>query len=452
MASTYLSRTFGTPTNASKFTISVWVKRSGLGGNWKTILSSYVSNTRYTNFSFNGSDQFAWHILDTSEVSKLYSNAKYRDVNGWYHLVFNWDSTQATANDRTKLWVNGEQITSWNTQTNSAQNTNYEMNTAVTHYIGAEKGNTGGSLGNYFDGSMSHFNFIDGTAYDASYFGETDATTGEWKIKTSPSVTYGNNGFFILKDGNSVTDQSGNGNNWTVSGGTLSNTEDNPSNVFCTMNVLDNQIANSTFSQGNNTIQTNNSNYTWNTGTLGMTSGKFYWEIKYSANSNASYYNLYGIADRPTDGSTDTLGRQTDCSNYAYYSDTGQKYEKNVLSAYGDTWAVGDIIGVAVDLDNNKLYFSKNGVWQNSGDPTSGATGTGAISIDAISSTTTGVYFPASGDYGSTQDATNQHNFGNGYFGTTAVSSAGTNASGLGIFEYDVPSGYTALCTKGLNL
>mgnify|MGYP000058561141 CR=1 FL=1 len=109
-----------------------------------------------------------------------------------------------------------------------------------------------------------------------------------------------------------------------------------------------------------------------------------------------------------------------------------------------------------VIIESSKVYFSKNGVWQNSGDPTSGATGTGALSITAPSAmtgiTSTGVYRFASGDYGNTVVVNNSWNFGNGYFGTTAVASAGTNASGIGIFEYDVPTGFTALSTKGLNL
>ena len=116
--------------------------------------------------------------------------------------------------------------------------------------------NLGGN-GNYFDGSISHFHFIDGTAYDATAFGEYDAN-GVWKIKTSPSVTYGTNGFFILKDGNSVTDQSGNSNNFTVGGGTLTKTEDSPSNVFATMNPLDNYYTGGTFTNGNNTVQMTN--------------------------------------------------------------------------------------------------------------------------------------------------------------------------------------------------
>ena len=116
----------------------------------------------------------------------------------------------------------------------------FGLGTSKMFTIGAQTYNGGSNYNRFFNGSMSHINFIDGTAYDASYFGETDATTGEWKIKTSPSVTYGTNGFFILKDGNSGTDQSGNSNNFTVGGGTLTKTEDNPSNVFATINPLDN--------------------------------------------------------------------------------------------------------------------------------------------------------------------------------------------------------------------
>ena len=134
-------------------------------------------------------------------------------------------------------------------------------------------------------------------------------------------------------------------------------------------------------------------------------------------------------------------------TGYGYKGFTGQKVNTNVSSSYGDAYAVGDIISVAVDLDNNKIYFAKNGTWQNSGVPTSGATGTGAAFT--ISD---GTYFAAQCCEGNTRNVTYSTNFGNGYFGTTAVSSAGTNASGIGIFEYDVPTGYTALSTKGLNL
>jgi hypothetical protein len=150
--------------------------------------------------------------------------------------------------------------------------------------------------------------------------------------------------------------------------------------------------------------------------------------------SNANYY----------------LGHQPD--DYSYAS-TARKINDSNETAFGNTYTDGDIIGIALDLDNLKIYFSKNGVWQNSGDPTSGSTGTGAaFTITAPSSTTDGAYFFACSDDNTSAERRVAWNFGNGYFQTTAVSSAGTNASGNGIFEYDVPTGYTALSTKGLNL
>tara|TARA_Y100000401_G_scaffold31753_1_gene23181 strand:+ start:116 stop:1453 length:1338 start_codon:yes stop_codon:yes gene_type:complete len=445
MASTYLSRSISSTGNRQTWTFSCWLKRNDTGNGY---LFSANDASNYSTISFSGSALRYYDYWSGSVQVELKTNRVFRDPNAWFHIVVRYDTTQSTADDRIRFYVNGVQETSMATRTNP--NTNhysYFNNSGDTNYINRE-----GAGGANVDCCMSHIHFTDGYSYAPTEFGSTDATTGEWKINTSPSVTYGTNGFFILKDGNSVTDQSGQSNNFTVSG-TLTKTEDCPSNVFCTMNPLDNSIASSSFSGGNNTIETGTSNYTWNTGTLGMTSGKFYWEVKYGATSNNSMnYNLIGIADRPTTSNTAFLGSSSSIANYAYYSDNGHKYFKGSSGSYGASYSAGDIIGVAVDLDNSKLYFSKNGTWQNSGVPTSGSTGTGAISIDAVSSTTNGVYFPASGDYGSTQYVTNYHNFGNGYFGTSQVASAGTNASNNGIFEYDVPTGYTALSTKGLNL
>jgi len=450
MASTYLKRTNGTPTNDKIGTISVWVKRSKLGTDQR-IHMNFADGNNYAYLRFTDGDVIeVYGVASGSQSTQIRTNRKFRDTNAWYHIVLAIDTTQGTSTNRIKIYVNGVQETSMSHTDYWGQNETCQLFIASGsnyHTVGsAENGSVS------FDGIMSHYHKCDGTALAPTVFGSTDSVTGEWQINISPSFTVGNTGYTILKDGNTITDQSSNSNDFSLGAGTLTKSEDNPSNVFCTMNSLDNHIASSSFSNGNTTIQTNTSNYTWNTGTLGMTSGKFYWEVKYAANSNSSIYNLIGIADRPTDGNTDVLGRQTDCNNYGYYSDNGQSYANNTLASYGNAYGVGDIIGVAVDLDNSKIYWSKNGTWQNSGVPTSGSTGTGAVSIVAVSSTENGYYLPASGDYGSTQNCTNQHNFGNGYFGTTAVASAGSNASGNGIFEYDVPTGFTALSTKGLNL
>ena len=138
-------------------------------------------------------------------------------------------------------------------------------------------------------------------------------------------------------------------------------------------------------------------------------------------------------------------------SGFGYMND-GSKSTNLTDTSYGNSWTTANVIGVAVDLDNLKIYFAKDNVWQDSGDPTSGATGTGAaFTILAPSLTQEGFYAFSCADK-STGSSTLIVNFGNGYFGTTAVASAGTNASGIGEFEYDVPTGFTALSTKGLNV
>ena len=434
MASTTLSITYGSAGNRNKWTWSGWVKRSKLGSA-QSLFSRYADANNSGDLRFQSDDGFTYQNYNNGSTNAQWNaSQKFRDTNAWYHIVFVWDTGQATASDRIKVYVNGEDMAG-SANAVPSQNTNSLINASASHKIGSLNSNQ------YFDGSMSHIHFCDGYAYSPTDFGETDAN-GVWTIKTSPSVTYGTNGFFILKDGNSVTDQSGNGNNWTVAGGTLTNTEDSPSNVFATWNPLlpDGQ----TLSNGNNTF-TNGSDANWRVAgtTLGASSGKYYCEIKITELGGGSQIGVMNLNELPSNLATD-IGSAA--WSWSYYS-TGNKRHSNISTSYGDTYTTGDIMGIAMDLDNNKLYFSKNGTWQNSGDPTSGATGTGsAFDLDAG-----GVYAFAvsSNDTGTNpiQDA----NFGNGYFGTTAVASAGTNASGIGIFEYDVPTGYTALSTKGLN-
>jgi len=445
MAATYLAWTPSGAGSTTKWTTSFWVKRANLGGT-QELVANWSSGTDNTTVRFLSGDTL--DIVDyqsNSIVMRRVTNRVFRDTSAWYHIVVNIDTDQATADDRTKLYINGVQETSFSTTTNYSSGQAHKWNTTYVHNIG-QSGNDAGE----FDGSMSHIHMVDGTAYDASAFGSVDSDTGEWKINTSPSVSYGTNGFFILKDGNSVTDQSGNGNNFTVLQGTLTNTESSPSNVFATLNNLDGYVSHMVFSHGNNTVDNGSTatNKSYTRSTLGMTSGKFYFEAKDVTNAN---YQSIGITDKASGGTDGELGGSS--ADYVYRNDAGQKGNNNSFSSYGNSYTTNDIIGCAVDLDNLKIYFSKNGVWQNSGDPTSGATGTGAAyTITASSSTSTGFYFFAVGDTTAANSSKWSANFGNGYFGTTAVSSAGTNASGNGIFEYDVPTGYTALSTKGLNL
>jgi len=449
MANTYLTRTPSSTGSQTTFTFSFWWKNNCVHGNDKCFFSSGLNADNYCFIRTTG-EKVEFLALDNSSATMRYKPSRlYRDNNAWYHIVIAIDTTQASGN-RLKWYTNGVRETAFDISTEPSQNTNLlYINDTTTHAIGRKNVTSD----KYMEGTLSHYHFIDGTAYDASAFGEYDAN-GVWKINTSPSVTYGNNGFFILKNGNSVTDQSGNGNNFTVAGGTLTNTEDSPSNVFCTINALDNFYPNSTITNGNTTIATATSNRSYNTGTLSASSGKWYWEVKAVSNVQSSQGCYIGIAStnpitNGVSGTVQTLGYWP--YDYSFVSANGNLLNNNTQTSYGNSYTDNDIVGVAMDLDNNKLYFSINGVWQNSGDPTSGATGTGAISIQDPSGTVNGVYSPGLGDFW-VNGFTVSFNFGNGYFGTTAVASAGTNASGIGIFEYDVPTGYTALSTKGLNL
>jgi hypothetical protein len=449
MPSTYLTRTFGSG-NRKKFTLSMWVKLSERGtGNNNALLVSGTSGDNEGTITFGSDYRLSWTEYKPSSgtVGNLTPSRLFRDFNAWLHLVFAWDSTNATADDRMKIWINGVEETNFNSRTNPSLNYDAQLNHNVEHNIGRQTWNSSG----IFNGLMSHIHFCDGYSYSASDFGETDSTTGEWKIKTSPSVSYGTTGFWILKDGNTVTDQSGNSNNFTVGGGTLTKTEDSPSNIFATLNPLARSTTSGNYSNGNLTFDRPGSTSSWvNTvSTLGASSGKYYWEYKVIDAGNGANGCVIGFMN--IDGSdfqnrSDDLNQSSNSQNIGWYPGGNLFNQVSTIDTF-NTYTDGDIIQLAMDLDNSYLYWGKNGTWENSADPTSGATGTGGKATSLIGTNGQYVFSIAH-----REDGNGQANFGNGYFGTTAVSSAGTNASGNGIFEYDVPTGYTALSTKGLNL
>jgi len=443
MASTYLTKQISTAGSRKKATISLWVKRgSGFGNDqrWFSYENTSVSNN-VTVFKFSGdSIQFA-DQTGGSNNARYDGTRKLRDPNAWYHFLVKMDTTQATNTDRLKVYINGE-LQSEASYTYPSQNADLNIGHNSNAYI--DIGRWRSSNNQYFDGCMTHFHYTDGYAYDASTFGETDSTSGIWKPKTNPSVTYGTNGFF-LKFANSASlglDSSGNTNNFTVSG-TGTQTQDTPSNNFATLNPLS---GNCTFSNGNNTWAGTTSGYEASPATLGVSAGKWYWELK---PTNAC--GAMGVTD---------FNWQFQRRGSIIYASSGYAWvwEGNGYvshDSYGDiasnysTYTSSDIIGVALDLTNNKLFFSKNGVFEASSNP---ATNTNGISIDAPSSLPSGFYSPLVADLCSATAAGGDVNFGNGRFGTTALASSNSDANGYGLFEYSVPTGYYALCTKNIKL
>ena len=437
MASAKLTRTNGTATTGNIYTWSAWVKR-GLSSTQETLVRTRTDDNNYSRIRFDDDGTLVFEDrISSSTVTNLVSNAQHRDLSSWYHVLVRVDYTQATAGDRARIYVNGSEVTYSSTTRQSQSGSSY-FNSANSHDLGHYNSN------NYFNGSMTHVHFTDGYSYAPSTFGETDSTSGIWKPKTAPSVTYGNNGYFLKMENSGAmgTDSSGNSNTFTVSG-TLTQNVDTPSNNFATLNPLDvgRWTQSNTFSNGNLTVTT--SDYISANGSLAVSSGKFYWEVEYDTAGGSNIYAGAGIINY--DGWDGTGGGGSGANTYIYAT-SGQKVNSASGSAFGATLSAGDIVGVALDLDHGFLYFSKNGVWQNSGDPTSGATGTG----NAFSSLS-GTFTAHCNDPNDAQDHDYKFNFGQGYFGTTAVASAGTSPSGGGIFEYDCPSGYQALCTKGIN-
>ena len=440
MASTYLTKTF-TASNRKTFTISFWIKRSGLTSNQCPFGAGTNHSTDRDFFAFiadsGEEDKLYFNSkISNSTVAQFYTSRRFRDINAWYHIVLAFDTTQATDTNRMKLYVNGEQET-YQSVTYPSQNQDMNYNNTV-HTVGSSI-----SPSDYLDGCMSHFHFIDGTQYEASTFGETDATTGEWKINTSPSVTYGTNGFFILKDANGVTDQSGNSNNFTVGGGTLTTLQDNPSNNFSTLSPII-RTSGGAFSQVANTFTDTSGSYQTGFSSQGMLNGqgKYYAEFKVVSGSSLIFgiadYKDGGIIDRIQQGQTRYLGEYSNA--YGYQSSGRFYYNGSSTTTDYTSFTTNDIIGLAVDMDNLKIYWHKNGTYQGAADP---ASNNGYTIVAPEEAYHMGI---------SSASSVANANFGNGIFGTTAISSEGTNASGEGKFEYDVPSGYTALCTKGLNL
>ena len=445
-SSDYLTRT--TSGTITTFTFSLWVKRSSLKPSGRQNLIGLGPGSGNIGFFEFNNDRLAI-VFDGTGTYWPKTDAVFRDSSAWYHVVASVDTTQATASNRIKIYINGVQETSFSSSSYPSQNYVTKIGGAHVHNIGNDSEQTVP----YFDGSMSHVHFIDGTAYDASAFGEYDAN-GVWKIKTSPSVTYGTNGFFILKDGNSVTDQSGNGNNFTVAGGTLTNTEDNPSNVFCTLNPLS-HLQSWSITNGNTRFQ-GSTVQDWKSAvgaTLGASTGKYYWEVKWVTGDSYSVLGVLPIDQYWRCNKGDTTNFDVyEKANCVQLSTSGTGNIRNYVSAdvSGTQRSLNDILMFAIDMDNKKMWLGENGVWDNSGNPATGANPT--WDTTEFNSDWDNGFVPYCQSYAISAQTEFHFNFGNGYFGTTAVASAGTNASGIGIFEYDVPTGYTALSTKGLNL
>jgi len=430
MANSYLNRTPSSAGNRRTWTWSGWVKRNTNASGFHALFEAGRGTNPFFVFSFY---EDGINVAQTAGVSADWnSTRKFRDTNGFYHVMLVVDTTSATSTmngsstDRMRVYVNNEQVVLSGGSVPS-QNADLQVNQAIQHNIGGYN-----AISNMFDGYMSHVAFVDGQALAPTVFGQTDSTSGIWKFKQPSGVTWGTNGFWLKFENSGAlgTDSSGNTNTFTVNGDGRQ-ALDTPSNVYATMNSLD-QNGGMTFSEGNLSVASTSASWRSTRGTLGVTQGKWYYEVKVTNVSGANLDMMVGWGDFEI-----AIPSEFSSSNPAltYTAGSGNKQLNGVNSSYGDSYNINDIIGVAFDADNLTVEFFKNGTSQ------------GSISTGWSSGIT---WTPVIAVYGRYNNTKASANFGNGYFGTTAITSAGSNGNGS-LFEYDVPSGYYALNTKNIN-
>jgi hypothetical protein len=422
-ASAYLNRTPASASNRRTWTWSAWVKRGTFANNYSALFSAGADVNNFNELRFtdlnSGVFDFTF-VTGGADTARITTTPVYRDPSAWYHVVVALDTTQATAANRVKIYVNGVQVTSLTTATYPTQNSTWYVNAANAHGLGATV-----AVGRYFDGYLTEVNFIDGQALTPSSFGSTNAVTGVWQ-PARYTGTYGTNGFYLPFTNTTSTttlgnDFSGNSNNWTTnnisltSGVTYDSMTDVPTLTspnaanFAVMNPLDN--GGLTITGAN--LDSSRATASWLSDrcTFGLSSSKWYWEFTATSVVDVSNGHMLALMK-----STANLGSYPggDANGWGYFSSNGQKYTNGAAGvAYGSSWTNGDVIGVAFDADNGTLVFYKNNVSQGT----------------AYTGLTNGPYFPALGLFGT---ATGSFNFGQRPF------------------AYTPPSGFVALNTFNL--
>ena len=446
-SSDYLSKTFGSAGDRDTWTFSCWVKKSK-NGSEQRLLTTSDNSTFDDNIRFNSGDTFT---VICNNATVLTTNRLFRDNSAFYHIIVVWNSGNATSGDRCRLYVNGTRETSFSTASYPSQNQDSFINNNTAHYIGVTNVTANS---HHFNGYMSEINFIDGQALDPTSFGEFDEDTGIWK-PIRYTGTYGTNGFFLeFKDSSALGDDtSGNSNDFTVNNLTSADqTTDTPTNNFATLNPLGFAGTIPTFSQGNLNVVCGSGVSLYSVSTIGVSSGKWYveGEIEQATADGGLYYIDFGFADRADSAGTSLY--VTNPGRFFWHSSWDGKinYRNNGSTTTGlvtglATFVPGDFFQLYLDMDNELMYWGKNGSLLNS----TGVSFNGKESL-------TGEYFFAFGDQFTSGTHEYAVNFGQGSIDGVGVS-AYQDVNGFGSFKYNPTvttdegsKDFLALCTKNL--
>jgi hypothetical protein len=460
----WLIRNSPTAGNRKTHTFSFWVKRTALGTINASGSQGIIGQGQHGRMFF-GSDYFQYRFDDGHDVRDI--TTLFRDTAAWYHIVVAVDTNQSTSSNRVKIYYNGVQTTTIDhdggsypdIQDSASSWFNTNNITIGTLPFGASY--TAGDGDYDMSGYLADFAAVDGTQYAPTDFGEFDEDTGIWKPKDLSDITWGSEGYYLKFDDSSNlgADSSGNGNNFTLNNITAADqATDTPTNNFA---ILSQSMQGyyedlwSVISEGGTKFRcTEFDAWITTVSSIGVTKGKWYAEFKITG---ARPNNMFGIASmEQLDNNSGyiyggRLGESGESWGIGYYQANGNLMQQQnsgytLISGWGSSISQLATVGIAVDMDNHNLYLAVNNTYQNSGDPTSGATGTGAISFDAtetVAIATTGY------SLGSGNDTIVEGNFGG--FSATSTGFTNTDANGYGTFKYAPPSGYYALCTKNLE-
>ncbi len=428
----HLDRTPSSSGNRRTWTWSCWFKRASFTSNSRVFVAHSDNSNRVEIGIHNETvNCFRVELLSSSSNSELQTNAVFRDPSAWFHAVVAVDTTQGTDSNRVKLYINGTQVTSFQTESYPTQNTEYVINHTVEHNIGKSI-----NFARPYDGYMCEVVLIDGQQLDPTSFGEFDSDSNIWKPIDVSGLTFGTNGFYLdfESSGSLGNDVSGNNNDFTVNNLTsIDQSTDTCTNNFAVMNPLANTSGSQTFSQGNLNVDFPAGNDGRMYSTIGFSSGKFYAEFKIHSFT----------ADR---GHSVVL--YTDITSTGLFLSFCKTGNANTITSFGSTvqsslasFSAGDIIGMAVDADNGTVDFTRNGSAYGS-------------QVTGLSSNFSGkdlfFGFFGEGHPTLTRVFNASVNFGGTQTPAFTISSGNSDGNGYGNFEYSVPSGYYALNTKNL--
>ena len=428
---TYLTGSDKVTATSNKIgSFSFWIKRSGLDTNAGGIIKVYDDANTGSYIGFKDDNTFFVEETNAggTAIVNLITNAVYRDMSAWYHILVTFKTDDGTDSNRVKLYINGTQP-SLGTATYPNENTNLLILGSANpkHEVGV---NAGGASGKHYLAQLLH---VDGTALSNTDVGEFDEDSGIWKPIDISETTLGNNGYYLSMEDSSnfgvATGKAFTANNLAA----VDQSTDTCTNNFATLNPLDvnPSSAGDVFTEGNLKLVTNNnSNAAGSRSTIAVSSGKWYAEVKYTS---ATAWN--GVAAMDVNFHTDSMGAAT----ISWYQGRTLYVDGTNTANWGSVVTAGDIVGIALDMDNNRVTISQGGQWWDTD------------AFDAAAPTTYQALTSGYDTWGfmcrsGSAASTSEWNFGAPMF--TGTDEA--DGDGFGSFEYAVPSGYFALCSKNL--